>query len=86
MSSTVSLDSIISSIEARIDSTDLSPELVNTGRVIFVGDGVARVTGLRAVAYNEVVTFESGARGVALNLEDFVVGVVILAGAETIKE
>lgn len=42
--------------------------------------------GLRNIAYNEVVNFESGARGVAMNLEEHFVGVVILSGFSTIHE
>ncbi|OIP52133.1 F0F1 ATP synthase subunit alpha [Candidatus Gracilibacteria bacterium CG2_30_37_12] len=84
--STQLIDSLIREIEAKIDSTDLSPERVNSGEVISLGDGIAKVVGLREVAYNEVVEFESGARGVAMNLEENFVGVVVLSGVETIKE
>lgn len=84
--STQLIDSLIREIEAKIDSTDLSPERVNSGEVISLGDGIAKVVGLREVAYNEVVEFESGARGVAMNLEENFVGVVVLSGVDTIKE
>ncbi len=57
--STQLIDSLIREIEAKIDSTDLSPERVNSGEVISLGDGIAKVVGLREVAYNEVVEFES---------------------------
>jgi F-type H+-transporting ATPase subunit alpha len=63
-------EELIKSIEARIDSADLSPERVSAGVVSYLGDGIAKVVGLRGVAYNEVVDFESGARGVAMNLEE----------------
>lgn len=85
MSNTV-LDTLIREIETQIDSTALSPERVNSGEVISLGDGIAKVIGLREVAYNEVVEFESGARGVAMNLEENFVGVVVLSGVDTIKE
>ena len=85
MSNTV-LDTLIREIETQIDSAALSPERVNSGEVISLGDGIAKVIGLREVAYNEVVEFESGARGVAMNLEENFVGVVVLSGVDTIKE
>jgi F-type H+-transporting ATPase subunit alpha len=85
MSNTV-LDTLIREIETQIDSTTLSPERVNSWEVISLGDGIAKVIGLREVAYNEVVEFESGARGVAMNLEENFVGVVVLSGVDTIKE
>lgn len=85
MSTTV-LDTLIREIETQIDSASISPERVNSGEVISLGDGIAKVIGLREVAYNEVVEFESGAKGVAMNLEENFVGVVVLSGVETIKE
>lgn len=82
----IQLDSIIKDIENRINSTDVSPERVNTGEVVYLGDGIARVVGLKDVAYNEVVEFENGGKGVALSLEEYSVGVVILQGFNGIKE
>ncbi len=80
------LQSIISEIEAKIDSTDFSPEIENVGEVFYLWDGVAKVSGLRGAKYNEVLEFDSGATGVALNLEDHFVGVVILSGFASVKE
>lgn len=56
------LKSLIQEIETRIDSTDFNPTVENTGEVFYLGDGIAKVSGLSKVAYNEVVEFESGAR------------------------
>jgi F0F1-type ATP synthase alpha subunit len=53
---------LIKEIESRIDSVDLSPDRVSAGIVVYLGDGIAKVIGLRDVAYNEVVNFESGAQ------------------------
>lgn len=77
---------LIKDIEARINSVDLSPDRVNAGIVAYLGDGIAKIVGLRNVAYNEVVNFESGAQGVAMNLEEHYVGVVILSGFSSIHE
>lgn len=80
------LQNIISDIENRIDSADMNPEVWNVGEVFYLGDGVAKVSGLWEVAYNEVVNFESWAKGIALNLEEHFVWIVILSGFNTIKE
>lgn len=82
----LSLENVIRDLEAQIDSTDISPTKVSSGEVVYVGDGVAKVVGLRGVAYNEMVEFESGAIGVAMNLEEHFVGVVVLEGFRTIRE
>lgn len=80
------LNSIISDIESKLDSVSLNPEVENVGEVIYLWDGVAKVSGLRNVAYNELVEFTSGAVWVALNLEDHYVWVVVLSGFQSIKE
>lgn len=74
------LDDLIKDVENRIDSADITPERASSGIVVYLGDGIARVVGLRDISYNEVVSFESGASGVALNLEEHSVGIVVLAG------
>jgi F-type H+-transporting ATPase subunit alpha len=56
------------------------------GTVLEVGDGIAQVSGLRGVKASEMVTFEGGATGVALNLGDDAVGVIILGSYKEIKE
>lgn len=80
------LNNLIKDIETRIDSADLNPQVENVGEVFYLGDGVAKVSGLTKVAYNEVVEFESGAVWVALNLEEHFVWVVVLSGFLHIKE
>lgn len=80
------LNNIISEIETQIDSTDLNPEVENVWEVFYLWDGVAKVSGLRWVAYNEVLHFDSGWRWVALNLEEHFVWVVVLDGFNSIKE
>ncbi|MDD3303098.1 MAG: F0F1 ATP synthase subunit alpha [Candidatus Gracilibacteria bacterium] len=72
------LNKIIKDIETKIDSVDITPEVENVGEVFYLGDSIAKVSGLKNVAYNEIVEFDSGATGVALNLEEHFVGVVIL--------
>ncbi len=80
------LNNIISEIETQIDSTNLNPEVENVWEVFYLWDGVAKVSGLRWVAYNEVLNFDSGGRWVALNLEEHFVWVVVLEWFTDIKE
>ncbi len=80
------LKGLIQEIETRIDTADFNPSVENTWEVFYLWDGIAKVSGLSKVAYNEVVEFESGAKWVALNLEDHFVWVVVLSGFNTIKE
>ena len=61
-------------------------EVSEVGQVLSVGDGVARVYGLDDVQSGEMVEFESGVRGMALNLESDNVGVVIFGGDREIME
>ncbi|MCX7953814.1 MAG: F0F1 ATP synthase subunit alpha [Bacteroidales bacterium] len=56
------------------------------GFVLQAGDGIARVYGLNNVQANEMVEFESGIKGIALNLEEDNVGVVLLGSSEKVKE
>lgn len=56
------------------------------GRVITVGDGIARVSGLAEAAVNELLEFESGAVGLALNLDEESIGAVVLGPVEQIEE
>ena len=60
--------------------------MVDVGVVIEVGDGIARIHGLSGVGANELVEFEGGAIGMALNLEEDSVGTVILGDPEGVKE
>jgi F-type H+-transporting ATPase subunit alpha len=61
-------------------------EVSESGTVISVGDGVARIYGLRNAMSGELVEFSSGVKGMVLNLEDETVGVVVLGQDREIKE
>ena len=80
------LNNIISEVEKKLDSVNVNPEVENVWEVFYLWDGVAKVSGLRNVAYNELVEFESGWVWVALNLEEHFVWVVVLSGFTSIKE
>ncbi|MCL1822078.1 MAG: F0F1 ATP synthase subunit alpha [Prolixibacteraceae bacterium] len=61
-------------------------ELDEVGTVLQVGDGIAHVYGMSNVESNEMVEFESGVKGIVLNLEEDNVGVVIFGSSELVKE
>ena len=61
-------------------------ELQEVGTVLQVGDGIARIYGLGGVQYGELIEFEGGLRGIALNLEEDNVGAVLLGKSNYIKE
>ena len=61
-------------------------ELQEVGTVLQIGDGIARVYGLGGVQYGELVEFEGDLRGIALNLEEDNVGVVLLGRSSAVKE
>lgn len=77
---------IVNEIEARIKELEQKSVKENIGTVTEVGDGIARIEGLSDVKYSEMVEFESGVRGIALNLETYSVGVVILGDFTSVKE
>ena len=86
MSARLKADEISSIIKERIASYDLSVNVEETGKVISVADGVARVYGLKNVMAGEMVEFENGEKGLAQNLEESSVGVVILGKSDKIVE
>ena len=86
MGAKIKADEISSIIKERIENFDLSVDIEETGKVVSVADGVANVYGLKNVMANEMVEFENGARGIALNLEESSVGIVILGDTSGINE
>jgi F-type H+-transporting ATPase subunit alpha len=61
-------------------------ELEEVGTVLQVGDGIARIYGLTKVQAGELIEFETGLRGIVLNLEEDNIGVVLLGSSNDIKE
>ena len=86
MSAKIKADEISTIIKERIENFDLSVDVEETGKVISVADGVANVYGLKNVMAGEMVEFENGEKGMALNLEESSVGIVILGKTDGIKE
>ncbi|PAF45907.1 F0F1 ATP synthase subunit alpha [Helicobacter sp. 11S02629-2] len=79
-------EEISSIIKERIESFDLQIDISQTGKVISYADGVAKVYGLNDVMSYEMVEFDTGEKGLASNLEEGSVGVVILGDGKGIKE
>lgn len=77
---------VSSILEEKILGADTSADLEETGRVLSIGDGIARVYGLRNVQAEEMVEFSSGLKGMSLNLEPDNVGVVVFGNDKLIKE
>jgi len=73
-------------IEQKIMDFGGKVELEEIGKVLAIGDGIARVHGLQQVQAGEMVEFDSGLRGMALNLENDNVGVVVFGNDRVIKE
>ncbi|OGN81583.1 MAG: F0F1 ATP synthase subunit alpha [Chloroflexi bacterium GWC2_73_18] len=79
-------EEITSIIRAEIDRFDQPVETRNVGTVIAVGDGIAQVYGLEGALASELLEFPGGVMGMALNLEEETVGVVVLGDDKAIKE
>ena len=73
-------------LQKKIEGFKSSAELKEVGEVIKIGDGIAKVYGLDNVQAGELVEFEGGVKGMALNLETDNVGIVVFGEAQTIKE
>lgn len=86
MSVKLQADEISSIIKERIDNFELNVDISETGKIIAYADGIAKVYGLRNVMAGELVEFENGERGLASNLEEASVGVVVLGSGKGLRE
>ena len=77
---------ISSIIKSQIENYKSRVEMTETGKVILVGDGIARVYGLSNCMANELLEFEDGSFGMAQNLEEETVSAVLLSDTSNIKE
>ncbi len=73
-------------LREQLSGVKTEAELQEVGSVLQVGDGIARIYGLSNVQSGELIDFESGTRGIVLNLEEDNVGVVLLGSSSGIKE
>src|SRR6185503_4753269 len=79
-------DEIVNIIKSAIDTFDADAETRNVGTVVEVGDGIAQIYGLAGALSSELLEFPGGVMGMALNLEEEMVGAVILGDSTAIKE
>ena len=83
---TIDTADIAAAIHASLEGFTPSVSRTTVGRVMEVGDGIARVSGLPDAGVNEMLQFENGAVGLALNLEETSIGAVVLGEMEGIEE
>ena len=83
---TISTDDIAEVLRKRLDGFSPSLEKQQVGRITEVGDGIARVSGLPNTAVNELLEFEGGTLGLALNLDEGSIGAVVLGTVDHIEE
>src|ERR687897_782205 len=83
---TLSAADIASALKQNLEGYTPSLEARTVGRVSEVGDGIARVSGLPDAAVNELLEFEDGTVGLALNLDEASIGAVVLGDVEGIEE
>src|SRR5580692_5965961 len=83
---TISADEITEALRKHV--TDFNPAVgaEQVGRVVEVGDGIARVSGLPTAKVNELLEFEDGTLGLAMNLDEDTIGAVVLGSVDTIEE
>jgi F-type H+-transporting ATPase subunit alpha len=79
-------EEITSVLKQEIEGFDTRATVEDVGTVLNVGDGISRVYGLRTAMAGELLEFESGVRGMALNLEEENVGVVLLGDDTLVRE
>ncbi len=79
-------DEISNIIRQQIESYDQGVKVSNVGTVLQVGDGIARIYGLEKAMSGELLDFEDGSVGIALNLEEDNVGAVLMSNGRTIQE
>ncbi|MCJ8325903.1 MAG: F0F1 ATP synthase subunit alpha [Campylobacterales bacterium] len=86
MSTKIQADEISSIIKERIDNFELNVDVNETGKIISYADGIAQVSGLKNVMAGEIVEFDNGERGLASNLEESSVGIVVLGKGTGLRE
>jgi len=79
-------DEISSIIQQQIEQYDQEVKVANVGTVLSVGDGIARIYGLEKAMAGELLEFEDGTIGIALNLEEDNVGAVLMGEGREIQE
>ena len=79
-------DEVSAIIREQLSNLKTEAQLEEVGTVLQVGDGIAIIYGLSKVQYGELIEFDGGLQGIALNLEQDSVGAVLLGSSEHVKE
>src|SRR3989338_3411507 len=80
------MNNIVENLRKEIENFSLQMKVEKVGKVLEVFDGIVKVSGLSDIKSSEMVTFPGGQVGVALNLEEDAVGVIVLGEFSSIKE
>ena len=83
---TINADDIAAALRKHVSTFTPTLDQAHVGRVLEVGDGIARVAGLPETSVNEVLEFEGGTLGLALNLDEESIGAVVLGEASHVEE
>jgi F-type H+-transporting ATPase subunit alpha len=83
---TINTEDITAALKKNLEGFSADLTATQVGRVLSVGDGIARVSGLPEAAVNEMLEFENGAVGLALNLDEESIGAVLLGSTDGIEE
>ncbi|MFN3215051.1 MAG: F0F1 ATP synthase subunit alpha [Acidimicrobiales bacterium] len=83
---TINTSDIAAALKKNLEGFTPSVEQTQVGRIIEVGDGIARISGLPDAAVNEMLEFEGGTIGLALNLDEESIGAVVLGSVTAIEE
>ena len=83
---TIDADEITEALRRHVAEYTPAVGTEQVGRIVEVGDGIARVSGLPGAAVNELLEFEDGTLGLALNLDEETIGAVVLGEVDTLEE
>ena len=83
---TIDASEITAALERNVEDYTPAVGTEQIGRIVEVGDGIARVSGLPGAAVNELLEFEDGTIGLALNLDEDTIGVVVLGDVDGLEE
>src|SRR5918996_2004170 len=83
---TINADEIAAALRRHVEGFEPETAKAQVGRVLEVGDGIARVSGLPETSVNELLEFEGGTLGLALNLDEDTIGAVVLGSVDHIEE
>jgi F-type H+-transporting ATPase subunit alpha len=82
----MSTESLIKNLKNKIQNFEATPEVNEIGHVVEVNDGIAKISGLSKCQMSEMLTFSDNTMGIALNLEEYTVGAIIIGDYSNIKE